>query len=246
MYAYPVVFTLILINISLWIIIQVLPFEFGKQLYTFGVGHNYSINVYGEYWRLITPIFLHARGFSHVLLNCIALIIFAPPLEQMLGKIKFVCMYILAGTIGNIGTYVIDPTSLTFHLGASGSVYGIFGMFIFMTFFRKDLIDQASAQIIVTISIIGMITTFIIPGINIFAHLFGLIGGLFIAPFFLRQARPFSIYRNKRPPAYEGPGGVSFDPKRWEKRRILPEFIQENRVWFIFFLIVFIIFLLNL
>lgn len=246
MYAYPVIFTILLLNVALWIVNHLLPFDFGKMIYTYGIGNNYFISEYGEYWRIITPIFLHARGLSHVLLNSIALIIFAPPLEQILGKIKFIIMYLLAGTIGNIGTFIMDPQSLTFHVGASGAIYGIFGMYIFMVFFRRYLIDQTSAQIIFTISAIGIVTTFIIPGINISAHIFGFLGGFAIAPFFLIGAKPFSIYRNKKPPAYEGPGGVAFDPNRWKKRRRISNLLRINNVWIWFFLIVLIVFLLNL
>lgn len=246
MYAYPIVFTIILLNLALWVITQFLPFEFGKELYGWGAGNNYLIYAYGEYWRFLTPIFLHAKGLSHVLLNSIALIIFAPALEQMLGKIKFPLMYLLAGVLGNIGTYLMDMKSLTFHIGASGSVYGLFGMYIFMVFVRRDLIDQASAQLIIIISAVGMITTFIIPGINIYAHLFGFIGGFLIAPLFLMKARPFSVYRNKRPPAYKHSSGVAFDPNRWQKRRYIPKFIRDNSVFFIFLLIVIIVFLSRL
>jgi len=246
MYAYPIIFTIILLNLTLWVITQVLPFEFGKVLYFLGAGNNYFISANEEYWRILTPIFLHAKGLSHVLLNSIALIIFAPPLEQMLGKIKFPIMYLLAGMLGNIGTYFMEPLSTTFHIGASGSVYGIFGMYVFMSFFRKNLIDQVSAQLILTITAVGMVTTFIIPGINIYAHLFGLIGGFLIAPLFLINAKAFSIYRNKRPAPYKGPGGVSFDPNRWQKRRFIPKFIRDNSVIFIFILIVIIVFLTKL
>lgn len=246
LYAYPVVFTIIALNLSLWVITHLLPFEFGKELYLWGAGNNYIIYAYGEYWRFLTPIFLHAEGLSHVLLNSIALIIFAPALEQMLGKIKFPLMYLLAGILGNIGTYLVDMQSLTYHIGASGSVYGLFGIYIFMVFFRKDLIDQASAQLIITISAVGMLTTFIIPGINIYAHLFGFIAGLLIAPLFLTKARPFSVHRNKRPPAYQHSSGVAFDPNRWQKRRFIPKFIRDNSVIFIFLLIVIIVFLAGL
>src|SRR5699024_3861752 len=220
---------------------HVLPFEFGKEVYFLGSGHNYLIYKHEEYWRFITPIFLHASGLSHVVLNSFALVIFAPPLEQMLGKIKFPIMYLLAGILGNLGTYLVDPASTTFHIGASGSIYGIFGLFVFMVFFRKSLMDQASGQLIFTISIIGMVTTFIFPGINIYAHLFGFIGGFLIAPLFLRNVKPFSVYRNKRPPVKQGPGGVAFDPNRWEKKQLIPKFIRDNSVIFIFILIVIIV-----
>src|SRR5699024_2782454 len=142
-YAYPIVTTIISLNLLLWVITHVLPFEFGKELYFLGSGNNYLIYKHEEYWRFITPIFLHASGLSHVVLNSFALVIFAPPLEQMLGKIKFPIMYLLAGLLGNLGTYLVDPASATFHIGASGSVYGLFGLFVFLVLFRTALMEQS-------------------------------------------------------------------------------------------------------
>ena len=246
MYAYPIVSTIIILNVILWVITQLLPFEFGKQLYFYGAGNNFMIHEFGEYWRLVTPIFLHASGFAHLLLNCIALIVFAPPLEQMLGKIKFILFYLSAGILGNVGTYLMNPESFTFHIGASGAIYGLFGIYVFMTFFRKHLIDAMSAQLVLMITVIGMISTFIIPGINIYAHLFGFIGGFVLGIIFLVNAQPFSIYKNKRPPSYSGPGGVAFDPNRWEKRRLIPEFVRKNSVVIIFIVIIIIVFLSRL
>lgn len=251
-YAYPIVTSLVIINVSLWLIIYVLPFEFGTHILQLGVGHNYLIYEFDEYWRFITPVFLHSRDLMHVLFNCISLILFGPALEQMLGRFKFIVAYLLMGIAGNVGTYVVDlvkimnssiffPASFTSHFGASGAIYGLFGMYMFMVFFRKSLIDRMNAQIVLTIFFIGLIMTFIMPGINISAHVFGFIGGFVIAPLFLVNAQPFSIYRNRRPPTRSGPGGVQFDPKRWEKRRFIPEVIRRNKVWIIFGIIVLII-----
>src|SRR5690625_1402113 len=140
----------------------------------------------------------------------------------------------------------MELQSLTFNVGAYGSIYGIFGMYSFMVFFSRYLIDQTTAQIIFTISAIGIVTTFIITDINISNNTFCFLGVFAIAPFFLIGAKRFSIYRNKKPPAYEGPGGVAFDPNRWKKRRRISNLLRINNVWIWFFLIVLIVFLLNL
>lgn len=228
---YPVVTVILIINLSLWIFIKLFQGSIGGIIYSYGVGHNLSIQVNAEYWRFITPVFLHSPvNIMHVLFNSFALVLFGPALERMTGKIRFILIYLATGIIGNIATYIIDPQSPIHHLGASGSIYGLFGIYMYMTFARRDLIDDQSTQIVRIIFIIGLVMTFIRPNINIAAHLFGFLGGLIVAPLFLRRARPFykPTYRKQL-----AEGEIGFDPNRWKRRRILPKKLRENVVWII-------------
>lgn len=176
-----------MINIILWFLMS---FDFGKSIFVWGVGHNASIHLFDQYWRLVTPVFLHL-DLTHMVFNSFALVLFGPALERMIGKTKFVILYLLTGIIGEVGTYIIAPTSNTTHLGASGAIYGLFGIYLFMVFLRKHLISRTDAQIVGTIFAIGLIMTFIDSGINKAAHIFGFIGGFAIAPLVLNNLRRF-------------------------------------------------------
>lgn len=211
---YPIVSTIVIIHLVLLLIVRILSLPIGDQLYQWSVGSNIRIHE-GEYWRLLTSIFFHG-GLSHSLFNSLALVLFGPALEQMLGKFKFIFAYLLAGLAGNLGTYIVAPTAFYTYIGASGAVYGLFGLYIFMVVFRKHLIDSQNARIVVTITVIGLIMTFIRPGINIYAHIFGFLGGLALGPLVLTNAQPFSIWRNKKTSNH---GSVQFDPNRWQKKR---------------------------
>src|SRR5690625_1171594 len=153
----------------------------------------------------------------------------------MFGKFKFIMAYFLAGIAGNLGTYIIEPTSFTPHLGASGAIYGLFGIYLFMIFFRKHLIDAANASIVQVIFVIGLVMTFIQPNINIAAHIFGFIGGFAIGPLVLNNVKPFSIVSNyARRRATFHDGDIQFDPNRWNKRRLIPPKLRKYLFWFIF------------
>ncbi|WP_174615745.1 rhomboid family intramembrane serine protease [Virgibacillus ihumii] len=221
---YPIVSTLVIIHLVLWLICDFLQLPFAVQLESWGSGNNYYI-YQGQYWRLITPIFLHA-GLTHALFNSFALVLFGPALEQMLGKYKFILAYFTAGIAGNIATFLLGPP-IYISVGASGAIYGLFGIYMFMVAFRKHLIDQNNSQIIVVIFVIGAVMTFIQPGVNVYAHVFGFIGGFAIAPLVLTNTRPFSPWRNKR---YKNNDGIQFDPNRWKKRRI-PKSVYKYAFW---------------
>lgn len=233
--SYPIVATLVIINFLLWFFVYLFPIEIkGLDLYQWGAGHNLLIHEHGEYWRFITPIFLHG-DLMHALFNSFSLVLFGPALEQMLGKPKFIITYLLTGLAGNIGTYLVDPTNIIPHIGASGAIYGLFGIYLFMVVFRKHLIDAGNAQIVTIIFFIGLFMTFTNSGINIYAHIFGFIGGFALGNIMLKNAQPFSIYRNRR---YQpNKGTVQFDPDRWNKKRISRK-MKKNILWIILAILV--------
>ncbi|SHG32142.1 rhomboid family intramembrane serine protease [Ornithinibacillus halophilus] len=221
MHYYPIVSGLIIIHLALWLLDFFLPVNI------WGGGNTYLVSE-GQYWRLVTPIFLHV-DLMHALFNSFALVLFGPALEQMLGKGKFLFAYLGAGIIGNLGTQLIEGSTWYGHVGASGAIYGLFGIYVFMVVFRKDLIDQANAQIVVTIFIIGLIMTFLTDRINQSGHVFGFIGGFALAPIVLSKARAFSHWRNRR---RVDDDQISFDPNRWNKRRV-PKNFKKNILWIV-------------
>lgn len=222
---YPIVSGLVIVHLALWLLIDFLQFPFGVALFQWGAGQNFLIHN-GEYWRLITSMFLHG-GLMHALFNSFTLVLFGPALEQMLGRLKFIIAYISAGFVGNLATYLIDPTAYYVHIGASGAIYGLFGIYVFMVLFRKHLIDPGSAQIVIVISIVGGLMTFVRTGINIYAHLFGFLGGFGIASLILHNAQPFSPWRIKRA---QNDDTIQFNPDRWQKKR-MPKHIKTRIFW---------------
>ncbi|SER86690.1 rhomboid family intramembrane serine protease [Salisediminibacterium halotolerans] len=216
--SYKVVTALIAVNLFFLIWTEVFPFLGGYEIYLLGVGNNAAVAL-GEYWRLFTPIFLHG-GLMHFAFNSFSLFLFGPSLETMLGRVKFISLYLATGVIANIATFYLgDPMLL--HLGASGAIFGLFGLYLYIVLMRKELLPQASQQIILTIIVIGVIMTFVNPGINILAHLFGLISGLAVAPLFLSRVNRVSRYQR----AHE-PDEIGFDPQRWAKRKQ-----HRERMW---------------
>jgi rhomboid protease GluP len=179
---YPIISIIIAIHLVLYLF-TVLPFFPNYWFFA-----NFSgVNLYimeGEFWRLLTPIFMHS-DFTHVLFNSFSLILFGPALERLLGKAKFLFIYLTSGIIANIATLILEPLTYT-HVGSSGSIFGLFGFYISILVFRKNTLSQQNSQIILIICALSLIMTFIQPNINITAHIFGLVGG------FILGAIPYS------------------------------------------------------
>ncbi|MFC0274432.1 rhomboid family intramembrane serine protease [Metabacillus herbersteinensis] len=184
---YPVVSFIVAIQVVFWLLFSI-PLSPLVLLFNLMDGYNAAI-ADGEYWRLLTPIILHA-GLGHVFFNTISLILFAPALEKILKKSKFIIVYLGTGIFANIATYLFEPLQYS-HVGASGAIFGLFGVYLYMVLFRKEYIDQANSQVVISILVIGVIMTFLNSNINIIAHLFGLIGGFLIAPLVLGKKERF-------------------------------------------------------
>ncbi|WP_223703077.1 rhomboid family intramembrane serine protease [Sutcliffiella deserti] len=174
---YPIITTIVAIHLLLWLIVQ-----FSSYVLNLTIGYNFSI-FQGELWRLVTPIFLHS-SITHLLFNSLSLVLFGPGLERMLGKWKFILIYLLGGVLANIATLYLAPLHYS-HLGASGAIFALFGVYLYMVFFRPDLLDTANSQIILVILAISLVMTFFTENVNIYAHLFGFLAGTILAPFFL-------------------------------------------------------------
>lgn len=219
---YPIISIIIAIHIILWLLIF-LSLPFGTTLMQHMIGFNFLI-AEGEYWRLLSPIFVHS-GFGHMLFNSFSLVLFGPALESMLGKFKFIVAYLLTGVAANLATFYIEPLEFA-HVGSSGAIFGLFGIYLYMVLFRKDLINQMNSQLIMTILIIGLVMTFINSNVNIVAHIFGFIAGAIVAPIVLPKT--------SGQPQVIMTGSTSFRPRV----RLPRQFTPKHILWIIIIILV--------
>ncbi|TDB78582.1 rhomboid family intramembrane serine protease [Micromonospora sp. KC723] len=124
----------------------------------------------GEWYRLVTAMFLH-YGLVHLLLNMWALWVLGRDLEALLGPLRFLALYLVAGLGGNIAAYVFSAPN-TASAGASTAVFGLFAaVFVLMRRLGRD------TSAILPILVINLIFTFTVPGISIPGHVGGLLTG---------------------------------------------------------------------
>ncbi|RLQ93177.1 rhomboid family intramembrane serine protease [Falsibacillus albus] len=183
---YPVITTIAAIHTVLFAIGSI-PFFPRQWLFHTLAGVNIYIDQ-GEYWRLVTPIFIH-MDFSHYIFNTISLLLFGPPLEQMLGKRLFIALYLVCGISANLFTFLLLPLTYI-HVGSSGAIFGLFGFYSAMVAARKITARQ-SVQLILPLVIIALFMTFIQPGVNVVGHIFGLLTGLVIGLLSMKKLHSF-------------------------------------------------------
>ena len=133
----------------------------------------------GQYWRLVSAMFLHA-GLLHIAFNAYALWIFGTVVEQELGRLRFLLIYFVTGIVASAASYAFEPVPIVVGVGASGAIFGIFGAFVAYNYRRRHLaIAAARLRSAVTIVVINMVLAFSIQGIDWRAHVGGFIAGLF-------------------------------------------------------------------
>jgi len=141
----------------------------------------------GQIYRLFTAMFLHA-DIIHLFSNMLALLIFGTSVENNFYKYQFLLIYFVSGFLGNIFSLFLLPYD-SISLGASGAIFGLIGA-VFVFFARED----KSFIVFGLIYLVFFIFMSLAPGINLWAHLFGLLGGLILGYLFKNKTKRFEYY----------------------------------------------------
>jgi membrane associated rhomboid family serine protease len=132
----------------------------------------------GEWYRLVSSMFLHF-GFLHIGFNMWALFVIGTPLERLLGRLRFVVIYFLAGLGGGLLSFAFGPVD-EFAAGASGAIFGLFGAFYVVN--RQRGLETGP---IVGLIAINLVFSFTFSGIDWRGHVGGLVVGSLVAAAFV-------------------------------------------------------------
>jgi|HubBroStandDraft_1064217.scaffolds.fasta_scaffold30798_1 membrane associated rhomboid family serine protease len=142
----------------------------------------------GDWYRLLTSAFLHEPpgdgiGLAHIAFNMWALIVVGPSLERVLGRVRFLALYLVSALAGSVLLYLIAPANEP-AIGASGAIFGLFGAwFILAKRLRLD-----SRQVVLLI-VLNLVISFVVPGIAWQDHVGGLIAGSALCAAFVYAPR---------------------------------------------------------
>ncbi len=165
--------------IAINVILYVIPILFGQ--------YNNLINGYcvwgpairdGQYYRLLTGIFLHG-GIFHLLFNCYALYVIGSQVENFLGKFKFLVIYLVAGISGSLFSMIFGGNYAS--IGASGAIFGLMGALVYFGYHYRVYLGNVVKSQIIPLIVLNLMLGFFMTGIDNFAHIGGLIGGTLIS-----------------------------------------------------------------
>lgn len=143
-----------------------------------GVKYNPLI-IQGQFWRLITPVFLHG-SLIHIAFNMYALYRFGPGLERFYGHGRFLALYLVAGFAGNVVSFAMSPAA---SLGSSTAIFGLLGAEGVFLYQNRKVFGGRTQQALQQVIMLALINLVIglSPGIDNWGHLGGLIGGVSFA-----------------------------------------------------------------
>jgi rhomboid protease GluP len=133
------------------------------------------------YWQLFTSLFVHF-DFQHIILNMFGLYYFGRLNESHFTDSQFYAIYFGSGLLGSVMSLFLLPID-TMSGGASGAIFGLVGSYIAVARQAQHL----GAALVYAVLIFVMSSG---PGVDIFAHLFGLVGGLVLGLIFLSTRKP--------------------------------------------------------
>lgn len=169
-----ITYSLIIINV----IIYFLPILFGNynDILNYFCLYGPNIREYHEYYRLITGGFLHGN-IIHLILNCYTLYIIGSQIETFMGKTKFTIIYFFSLVTSSLMSITLNNQP---SIGASGAIFGLMGSLLYFGYHYRIYLGNTLKSQIIPLILVNLLFGFLANGVDNFAHIGGLIGGILI------------------------------------------------------------------
>lgn len=179
----PVTVALILINVLVFIAVELTgTSQNAWHVLDYGAAYTPYIVQNGEVYRLFTSMFLHF-GIEHLVNNMLVLFVLGSRLEQVIGKLRFLFIYLAGGMAGNIFSLILELRNQEFSVsaGASGAVFAVMGAMIYVVIRNKGWLGDLSMRQILVMAAFSLYFGFTSSGVDNAAHIGGMIAGFVLA-----------------------------------------------------------------
>ncbi|MGG7165526.1 rhomboid family intramembrane serine protease [Clostridium ihumii] len=136
----------------------------------------------GQYYRLITAGFLHS-SILHLTLNMVALNAIGDIVEKILGKGKFLILYLISLIASSYGSYIFTKgnSGIVISVGASGAIFGILGALLVIVIMNRNIFGKNLLRGLLEIVFVNILIGVFVPNIDVTAHFVGAITGAIVA-----------------------------------------------------------------
>ena len=182
----PATMALILINVLVFIAVEFTgTSQDAWHVLEYGAAYTPYIIQNGEVYRLFTSMFLHF-GIEHLVNNMLVLFVLGSRLERVIGKIRFLLIYLLGGIAGNVVSLLLELKTQEFSVsaGASGAVFAVMGAMIYIVIRNKGWLGDLSMRQILVMAAFSLYFGFTSSGVDNAAHIGGLLAGFVLAVLF--------------------------------------------------------------
>ena len=144
----------------------------------------------GEYYRLLTSVFMHF-GIHHITNNMIILFILGDNMERALGSVKYLIFYLLCGIGANLVSMFASMQSQVQAVGAgaSGAIFGVIGGLFYAVAVNRGKLEDLSTRQLAVMIVFSLYFGFTSTGIDNVAHVAGLVIGIILAIIFYRKPK---------------------------------------------------------
>ena len=150
----------------------------------------------GEYYRLLTSIFMHF-GINHIVNNMLMLFILGDNMERALGHIKYLFFYLICGVGANIASMTVNVMNkeLVVSAGASGAIFGVIGGLLYAVAVNHGRLEDLSTRQLVVVILCSLYFGFTSGGVDNVTHIAGLLIGIVMAMLLYRKPKP--VYEDR-------------------------------------------------
>lgn len=164
--------TLIFINVLVFLLTLA---NHTQAVYTFAT-NPLLVSQNHEFYRLFTAMFLHG-DIWHILFNIYALHIIGNQVESYMGRWKYLGIYLFSGITGSLLSCALSGVDI-FSIGASGAIFGLLGCLLYFGYHYRVYLGGVLKSQIIPLIVLNLMIGFMSSGIDNFAHIGGLIGGV--------------------------------------------------------------------
>jgi len=182
--------TLIIMNVLYFLYLEIVgSSENAYFMYEKGAMYAPAVLEGGEYYRLVTAMFMHF-GIRHIVNNMIVLFALGDNLERALGHVKYLIFYLICGIGSNwVSMMANRADSAAVSAGASGAIFGVVGGLFYAVAINKGRLEDLNSRQLAIMIFMSLYAGFTSTGVDNMAHVAGLVLGIIMGVILYRRPK---------------------------------------------------------